>query len=247
VRKLGTVLALLVLLSGCAATAHAGSGPAVRTRTLALARGPGRNLPTTVWYPARLDGRLPVILFSHGLGGLPEHFAAPAEQWAAAGFIVVAPAYPHTNAHAEVRRDDVDNQPADATYVLAQVGKDDFFADHVDTGRIAAVGFSAGGTTTLGLLGRGHDPAIKAAICIAGRAPATPMGGPAVATLFLHGDDDPVVPIAAGRAAYDEVPWPTKRFVTIRHEGHGQYLHPDNASYRRTQAMILEFLEQYAR
>ncbi|NMO54731.1 alpha/beta hydrolase [Actinoplanes sp. TBRC 11911] len=211
----------------------------------------GASCRPPVWYPARPAGRRPVILFSHGLGGLPEHFAALTEAWAAAGYVVVAPAYPHTNALVDVRREDVGNQPADAAYVLREVATNGPLAEHVDAGRIAVIGFSAGGTTTLGLLGRGHDPGIKAAICIAGRAPDEPMGGPAVATLFLHGDDDPVVPIAAGRAAYEQVPWPTKRFVTIRHEGHGQYLHPDNPAYGRTQAMILEFLRaevgQYAR
>ena len=238
---------MLALLAGYATARASASTARVLTRTLALARGDDRPLPTTVWYPARLDGRHPIILFSHGLGGLPEHFVPLTEAWAAAGYIVAAPAYPQTNARVHVRREDVANQPADAAYVLDRVraldgDPDDVFAGHIDGHRAAAVGFSAGGTTTLGLLTRRHHPALIAAVCIAGREPAVPMGGPPVATLFVHGDRDPVVPIAAGRAAYAQVPWPSKRFVTIRHEGHGQYLHPGDAAYGRTQAVILEFL-----
>jgi dienelactone hydrolase len=253
VRKLWTVLAAAALLAACGtapatASKNAPRDPGVRTRTLALARGPDRPLPTTIWYPANLDGRHPIVLFSHGLGGLPEQFAPLTGPWAAAGYIVAAPAYPHTNGRVEVRRADVSNQPADAAYVLDRIraldgAKNDIFAGHVDVGRVAVAGFSAGGTTTLGMLVPGHDPAIKAAICVAGRQPAAPMGGPPVSTLFVHGDSDPVVPIAAGRAAYAQVPWPSRRFVTIAHAGHGEYLHVENTAYGRTQAMLLEFLD----
>jgi dienelactone hydrolase len=280
VRKLWAVLAVSALLAACGTapatasrsrsvtrppSATRGKQPRVFVRTIELARGPDRPLPTTIWYPARLEGRHPIVLFSHGLGGLPEQFAQIIEPWAASGYIVAAPAYPHTNGRVAIRREDIVNQPADAAYVLdriremggagndaaagndARSGNDavagqDVFAGHVDASRIAVVGFSAGGTTTLSMLAPGHDPAIKAAVCIAGREPATPMGGPIVATLFLHGDADPVVPIAAGRAAYAQVPWPSKRFVTIPHTGHGEYLHSDDAAYARTQALIVDFL-----
>ena len=239
-----------MLLSGCGTTRGATAAPVpdVLTRTLDLARGPDRPLPTTIWYPAHIPGRRPLILFSHGLGGMPEQFTALVTLWARAGYVVAAPVYPHTNGAVLVDPRDVRSQPDDAAYVLAQVEAldrrpGDPLAGRLDTGRVVAVGFSAGGTTTLGLLRRGHDPALRAAVSIAGRRPATPFGGPATPVLFIHGDRDRVVPLAAGRAAYAALPWP-KRFVTIRGAGHGRYLRPGDPAYPRVSRLILAFLQE---
>jgi len=106
---------------------------------------------------------------------------------------------------------------------------------------VAAVGFSAGGTTTLGMFHAGHDPALRAAVSIAGRRPLPAFGGPATPVLFLHGDQDRVVPIAAGREAYAAVPWP-KRFETMTGQGHGEFLNPGDPGYPRASALILDFL-----
>src|SRR5690349_20387699 len=83
---------------------------AVGSRRLALSRGSDRPLPTTLWYPATgtpltgtitagavpAAGRFPVVLLSHGLHSLPSDLAAFGTRWAAAGFVVAAPAFPHT-------------------------------------------------------------------------------------------------------------------------------------------------------
>lgn len=254
---MSVVLVLLMLLAGCAtglaqaetaepAVVRAVARVKVLTRVLALARGADRPLPTTVWHPAPLTGRHPILLFSHGLGGLPAHFAPLATSWAEAGFVVAAPAYPHTNARVRVDRRDVRNQPADAAYVLDRVKAldgtpGDDFAGHLDLGRVAAVGFSAGGTTTLGMLRDGHDPALLAAVSVAGRRPLSDFGGTGVPVLFVHGDRDRVVPIGAGRAAFEAVPW-AKRFVTVRGAGHGPYLKPGHLEFPRVTGLILTFL-----
>ncbi len=220
----------------------------VGTRTLALARGADRPLPTTVWYPAGAGGvaagRHPLVLFSHGLGGLPEHFAGLARTWAAAGFVVAAPTYPHTNGNTRVRRADLRNQPADAAHVLGALRglpAGDPLAGHVDGDDVAAVGFSGGGYTALGLFGPGHDPALRAAVVISAREAPGPLGGAPAPMLFVHGSADRVVPIAADRAAYARVPWP-KRFVTLPGRGHGEFLRPGHRDYPRVSALILGFL-----
>ena len=246
VRRLATLLfAVTILVAGYGSARAVTARPRVLERLLPLERG-ARPLPTTVWFPAEPAGRHPVILFSHGLGGLPEHFAPLAEQWAAAGYLVAAPVYPHTNGHGQVNARDVRNQPADAAYVLDRVlalddVAGDVFAGQVDTGRVAAVGFSAGGTTTLGMLHAGHHPALRAAVSIAGRRPLPAFGGPATPLLFLHGDRDRVVPIKAGRDAFAAVPWP-KRFETMIGRGHGEYLDPGNPGYPYASSLILDFL-----
>jgi dienelactone hydrolase len=255
-RWLATALAATLLISSCSAR-HTGSVAAATggVRELTLSRGDDRPLPTTVWYPTGPDGttvapgRHPIILFSHGVGGLPEQFAPLASTWVAAGFVVAAPAYPHTNGRSRLDPGDIRQQPADAAYVLRRVREldtspGDPLAGHLDVTNLAAVGFSAGGTTTMGLFTNGHDRALQAAVSIAGRAPVTPFGGPAAPFLFLHGDQDPVVPISAGRAAYEAVPWP-KRFVTMPGQGHGQFLNPGDRDYARSCELILAFLRAH--
>ncbi|GAA0802554.1 hypothetical protein Sya03_04320 [Spirilliplanes yamanashiensis] len=262
----GPAIALIVLcavlgfaVAGAAGTAVAGRSAAVAAgapdkpyrvgvRTLDLARGPDRPLPTTVWFPVAANrvaqGRHPLVLFSHGLAGAPEHFAGLANQWAAAGFVVAAPAYPHTRAGVPLRRADLRHQPADATFVLRAVtglAAPDPLAGHIDGGRVAAVGFSAGAYTTMGLFAPGHDPGLRAGVVISGREAPGRFGGAPVPMLFVHGDRDRVVPIASDRLAYAHVPWP-KRFVTLPGRGHGEFLRPGGPMYAEVSALILEFL-----
>src|SRR3954468_4427281 len=107
-RRLGAVVMLLALLAGCGGAVARAAQP--RSRVLQLSRG-DRQLTTTIWAPP--DARKhPIVLFSHGLGGLPEQFAPIAATWVAAGFVVVAPAYPHTNGKVKVDAIDVRHQPA---------------------------------------------------------------------------------------------------------------------------------------
>ncbi|MET3423629.1 putative dienelactone hydrolase [Actinoplanes tereljensis] len=240
-RRLGAFVVLVALLAGCGGSvAHAESRAGVTTRILLLARGRDRPLPTTIWSLDGLTGKHPVVLFSHGLGGLPAHFAPLAATWARAGFIVVAPTYPHTNAKVRVDRSDVRNQPADAAFALHAAEKAD---PRLDAARVVAVGFSAGGTTTLGLLRAGHDPGIVAAVSVAGRRPPSAFGGPSVPVLFVHGDRDGTVPLRAGRDAYAALPWP-KTFVTVPAGRHGDYLKVGRPGYPMVSARILAFLQQ---
>jgi predicted dienelactone hydrolase len=212
-------------------------------RTLNLKRG-NRLLPTTVWYPASgrggsgapaAAGRFPVVEFSHGLRGLPEYYQSITSAWAAAGFVVAAPTFPKTNAEARsFEPADMVNQPADAWYVLTQVlaldtRTGDPLAGHLDTAHLAAAGHSAGGFTTAGMFGPGHDPRLRAGIVIAG-GPMGAFGGAAASMLFIHGDADPVVPLALGQAAYRQVAWP-KAFITMVGQGHIEYLSPRAKGY----------------
>ena len=75
----------------------------------------------TIWFPAiaraagAAAGPFPVVVYSHGLRSLPALHAGLTTRWAAAGFVVAAPAYPHTPRDAaRFTRADVRNQPADA-------------------------------------------------------------------------------------------------------------------------------------
>jgi dienelactone hydrolase len=227
---------------------------AVGIRQVDLARGPDRPLPTTVWYPAQgtaggaarsgaapAGGRFPLVLLSHGLTGLPSYLAPIGTRWAAAGFVVAAPAYPHTKHGApQFAVSDVANQPADASYVITEVLASD--PAHIDPAAIAAAGHSAGGYTTTGLLSSHRDPRLRAAVVIAGALLGGAYTGRPTPVLFVHGDADQTVSYPnGGRPAYAALPWP-KAFLTLEGGDHGRYLSPGNRGFDQMIATTTDFL-----
>jgi fermentation-respiration switch protein FrsA (DUF1100 family) len=236
-------------------SAPSATGPApaetfdVNTRQLRLSRGAARPLPVTIWYPDADAGRFPVILFSHGLTGRPADYAPLLEHWARAGFVVAAPAYPHTS-RGVARFDalDVVNQPADATYVLTEVLEldrraGDTLRGRLATDRLAAAGHSAGGITTVGLFTVARDERLDAGVVLAGSALGVGLGftGPPAPLMFVHGQRDSVVSYASGKAAYDSVPWP-KALLTLPNGDHGQsLLREGNRAYGVVADSTLDF------
>lgn len=198
----------------------------VKERTLRLSRGKDRPLPTTIWSPATGDGPFPVIVFSHGLTSEPRAYAQILARWAGAGFVVAAPAFPHTSyGVADFDVLDLVNQPADASYVLSQVlalGRKagDPLEDRLDPAMVAAAGHSGGGITTIGMLSVDRDDRLRAAVVLSGRQvlPA-PFAGPELPVLFVHGKLDKTVRYADGLAAYRAVPWP-KAMLALPRGGH---------------------------
>jgi dienelactone hydrolase len=263
----GLLLALAVAVptgvpAGPARAAESPAQPfAVGARQLPLSRGGDRPLPTTLWYPATgvavpgtatpgappAPGRFPIVLLSHGLGSLPSDLAAFGTRWAAAGFVVAAPAYPHTSRDAAtVDAADLVNQPADGSYVISQVAAldavaGDPLAGHLDTAEIAAAGHSGGGYTTVGMLTGDRDDRLRAAVVLSGGRMGGAYAGAPVPVLFVHGDADATVPYSAGRAAYDALNWP-KAFQTLTGGGHAGYLVPGGAGFAEVAATTTDFL-----
>lgn len=271
VRVAAAALAVLLTLS----IGAAGAPPAT---PLAVAAGPytdspvavrslpgvgDRPVPVTIWYPAisagspqPRTGPFPVVLYSHGLRSLPALHADLTSRWAAAGFVVVAPTYPHTSRDApRFSRADVVNQPTDAWRVLHRLARlnadeTDPLAGTLDLNRVAAAGHSAGGHTTTGMFTGGRfasgvlaEPPIRlvAAVVIAGRALGGAFRGPAARVLFVHGDADPIVPIGRARRAYAALRWP-KGFLTLPGQGHGAYLGAGKPGFDVVLATTTDFL-----
>ncbi|WP_308167757.1 alpha/beta hydrolase family protein [Catellatospora tritici] len=231
---------------------------AVGVRTLKLSRN-GRSLPTTVWYPATgkaggspktnapvAPGRFPLVVFSHGLHGLPAYYEQITRRLAAAGFVVAAPAYPFTNRDANpFNAGDMGNQPADASEVITRVLKldttsSDPLRGHLDPAHVAVGGHSAGGYTSAGILANKRDTRVKAAIVIAGGSMGA-FKGARTPVLFVHGDKDPTVPYQTGRNAYTGTSWP-KGFVTLLGQGHGEYLGPSAKGFDQVMKTMTDFL-----
>jgi dienelactone hydrolase len=264
---------MLLALAACSAPPKPSPAPAekpaaathptfpVGLRVLRLSRGPVRPLPTLLFFPAApwtlagaespvdqpAAGRFPLVVFSHGLRGSPERYQAALTGWAAAGFVVVAPTFPHTSQYAtDFRRSDIARQPDDVRYVLAQVRRldatpGDPLAGHIDTARVAAIGHSAGGYTTMGLFTAGHDPSLKAGVIMAGWLAPGAFAGPPATMLFLQGTADPIVPEARSRVAYDRVPW-SKAYLLLRRNSHATYLRPGQIGYDLMESTVIDFL-----
>ena len=224
----------------------------------------GRTLVTTVWYPAAGDpgapvrtdaapahGPFPIVLFSHGLLGVPADYQALATRWAGAGFVVVAPAYPLTSrGSSHIQALDVPNQPADASFVLTSLVQlaaraGDRFHGLLDAQHVAAAGHSAGAITTVGLFTACcRDARLLGGIVLAGNSLGFSGGysGRAVPLLFEHGDKDPIVPYGLGRLTWDAVPW-QKAFVTLEGQGHiDPYLQPSSPAFGVVAATTTDFL-----
>ncbi|RKN39951.1 alpha/beta hydrolase family protein [Micromonospora endolithica] len=243
----------------------AGSAPerafAVGVRQLKVNRGGDRPLPVTLWYPATGEaggeprrsagaarGAFPVVMFSHGLGGRPADYETLLSRWAAAGFVVAAPTFPRTSSGGDGNVLDVLNQPADVSYALTQVlaldtKAGDPLRGRLATDRVAAAGHSAGGVTTIGLFTAARDERLDAGVVFAGTAlgVGTAFAGAAAPQLFVHGEADEVVEYAAGRAAYDKVPWP-KAMLSLPDGDHGRALLRDGAALRVVSDTTVEFL-----
>jgi dienelactone hydrolase len=178
---------------------------------------PTRSLVTRVWYPIDAPGPVPLIVFAHGLDGHPDKFTQLLGGWAAAGFVVAAPAFPLTNSEvpdAWSNFSDVTHQPADLSFVTDEVLSEAAdpsspIAGRLDAERIGVGGLSLGGATTylVGLNEASRDPRFDAAMVldgVAGNDEATgtflePSGVPA---FLAHCATDPVADVSIAEGAY---------------------------------------------
>jgi predicted dienelactone hydrolase len=217
-------LAALLVAAGGAAHAAACDGPhAVGYRVLAM--DSGRKV--AVWYPAaaaekpfayaRAAGslagsvardappaacpRVPLVLFSHGLGGCALQSTFITEELARHGYVVAAP--DHRDAATcgidddglrmqNLRTDQPLLEPArwteqseigrlqDLRATLRRVASDDALARIADTARVGAVGHSMGGYAVLGMAGAWptwKTPEVKAVVALS----------PYAAPFLVHG------------------------------------------------------------
>lgn len=156
-----------------------------------------RTVPVRVYYPASGDGPLPLIVFSHGLGGSRDGYEYLGRHWAGHGYVSVH--LQHKGSDAEVWRGkanpmesmreavlDVRNaldRPLDVHFAVDQVlrlnHEEGPLKGRIDFDRLGIAGHSFGAHTALAVAGlttgggepRLADPRFKAAIAMSAPAP----------------------------------------------------------------------------
>ena len=177
-----------------------------------------RRLPTTIYYPARgkagadgaavtdarpRAGPFPVVLFAGGAPGSPKDYAPLLEDWASAGYVVVAPEFPVSSLAGpdDVAYADLPQQSGDARFVLRRVLQLDAGKARIpelDREHIAVAGHSLGGQTALSLVAKCcRESRVDVALVLAGVTDA--QDGPRLAqlrgpVLFVHARYDRAVP-----------------------------------------------------
>jgi predicted dienelactone hydrolase len=226
--------------------------------------GPRRKLDTNIWYPAKgapsegevpdapaADGPFPLIVFNHGRAGEPQQYAASFRAWARAGYVVAGVRHPLT-----VRglpfpgvTEDIVNEPADVSFVITQLGKDE--SDLVDLDHVAVAGHSSGAIVALanGFNTCCYDDRVDAVLLESVLAAPFPDGQyftglPNTPVLFFHGDADVSFPYNIGRGVFDEVKSP-KFFVTIKGGSHSDPYRDGPPDYRLVADASLDFFDRY--
>jgi dienelactone hydrolase len=178
-------------------------------------------VPTTVYVPESGTSS-PLIVFGHGFWGHPRKFKGLFARWVEAGYVVAAPAFPHTNDEnpPPYLIEDVVNQPADVTFVI-----DELLARGIGDGeRVAVGGFSLGAETALavGLHRRYADPRVRAVVAIAGALFHSDFAAGVLRPLpllLVHGAEDERVAHEQAVEVYEAAHEP-KELVTIDGAGH---------------------------
>lgn len=231
-----------------------------------------RSLETTVFYPApgafgagpvadapaaTKDGPYPLIVFAHGLGASAQAYEGLLAQWASAGYIVAAPAFPNTNANAADGIDpgDFANQPADVSAVITAILRASKRAEAplaglVQRDGIGIAGHSLGGITALGVAANSccRDQRVKAAVVMSGDPLRFPKGrfnyAKAPPILMVHGTDDKLVTYEASVDVFNRAEAP-KGVLTIKKGDHGAPMNPTGPAFDEVVAVTTTFFDAY--
>ncbi len=209
----------------------------------------GRPLPTTVYAP-QSGTSAPLIVFGHGIWGHPRKFTRLFTGWADAGYLVAAPAFPHTNDESPPPYliEDVANQPADVSFVL-----DELLARGLgDARRVGVGGYSLGAETALavGLHPRYADPRIRAVVAVAGALFHPDFAADVLRPLpllLIHGTEDTKRDRLRKALKVYEAAQEPKELVMIEGAGHGICQDDGQPHATRVAELTTAFWDRYLR
>jgi len=253
-----------------------GSYPVSETRTTFI-EPPGtmpggmdsgvRVLPVVVRYPhdpaaqhaaaQRAAGLFPLIVFAPGFLQCDGSYAFLLSSWASAGYVVAAVTFPHTSCHDESDADEQDlvNQPADVSFVIAQLlGARERsagpLAGLVNPGEVAVAGQSDGGDTVAAVAGNSccRNHLVKAAIVLAGAE--WPLGGRYFASaappvLFVQGSADTVNPPWASLQLYQADTTGPRYYLDVLGASHLSPFEGSGTQQRLVAGVTAAFLDRY--
>jgi dienelactone hydrolase len=182
-----------------------------------------RTLVSTVRIP-QAEGRFPLIVFSHGVDGHPDKFVRLLDAWAAAGYVVVAPAFPISNGNVpgEASVFDLQEQSGDVSFLIDEVlaashVPGDPFEGVVDNERIGIGGLSLGAATTYtSAFGECcQDDRIDAVVALSGLAVPVAPDHLDLPTFVGHSDDDPLLSYESAVEMYEGFTGPAYLLTVI--------------------------------
>ena len=152
------VVAVILLTPPVQAQTPAGVG----FETFTIPDGADAPIEVGVWYPATVSQAgpsLPLVVMSHGNGGVYNGHADTAIALARAGFVAAALTHTGDNYRDKSRATDVAERPRQL-HVLIDYMVDEWRSHgRIDAGRIGAFGFSSGGFTVL--VAAGGEPRLS--------------------------------------------------------------------------------------
>jgi dienelactone hydrolase len=228
--------------------------------------GRQRTLHTIVHFPAKgpagqagsdpAGGAFPLVLMAHGYRLPAGGYERILDMVTATGYIVAAPAFPHTSAErGDGDRSDIVNQPADLSFVADAVidlatRQPELLPEIADPAHLAALGHSDGGLTVSAWAydNTFRDRRVAAAVVMSGGIglfPGTYFAPDSPPLLAIHATADEVNPYSASVGLFDAVPVGIPRFLlTINGGSHlGPYMF--DAAMPEVGQAVVDFLDGY--
>lgn len=175
-----------------------------------------RTLPVKFYYPAAASGPLPVIVWSHGLGGSRDGYEYLGRHWASQGFVSLHLQHPGSDSgvlrgglggmrKAAADMENLKNRPYDVRFAVGQLPRVAALRGRLDLERLGIGGHSFGAYTTMAVAGQEFpvatdfaDPRFRAALAMSAPSPrrrepaalAESYGGIRIPLLLMTGTED---------------------------------------------------------